>query len=83
MAPNLTSFTRNFHDNDEINIEKKSQVKTGKNLPDKFVKKIVWVNVIIFSLLHIFSVYGLYLVFTSAKIMTTLFGKIYQILILN
>lgn len=35
---------------------------------------IIWGNVFWFSLLHVASLYGLYLMFTSAKVLTTLWG---------
>lgn len=36
---------------------------------------IVWRNVILFLYLHVAAVYGLYLIFTSARLLTTLFGE--------
>lgn len=35
---------------------------------------IVWRNVILFAYLHLAALYGVLLIFTSAKIVTTLFG---------
>jgi len=37
-------------------------------------RKIVWRNVILFSYLHLAALYGVLLIFTSAKIATTIFG---------
>jgi len=38
-------------------------------------QKIVWRNVILFGYLHLAALYGMLLIFTSAKIATTVFGK--------
>jgi len=35
---------------------------------------IVWRNVMLFGYLHLAAVYGVFLMFTSAKIATTIFG---------
>lgn len=37
-------------------------------------QKIVWRNVILFTYLHLAALYGVFLIFTSAKIATTVFG---------
>lgn len=37
-------------------------------------QKIVWRNVILFAYLHLAALYGVLLIFTSAKIATTIFG---------
>lgn len=36
---------------------------------------IVWRNVVLFGYLHLAALYGVFLMFTSAKIATTIFGK--------
>lgn len=36
---------------------------------------IVWRNVALFAYLHLAALYGVLLIFTSAKIATTIFGK--------
>lgn len=36
---------------------------------------IIWMNVFWFALLHTLSIYGAYLLFVDAKILTILFGK--------
>lgn len=38
--------------------------------------ELIWFNIFWFLFLHICSVYGLYLVFTSAKWQTNVFGKL-------
>lgn len=37
--------------------------------------KLVWRNIILFAIVHLSAVYGLWLLLTSAKIYTVLFGK--------
>lgn len=37
--------------------------------------QIVWRNVILFAMLHLASIYSIYLMFTSAKWQTNIFGK--------
>nr|XP_012142137.1 PREDICTED: acyl-CoA Delta(11) desaturase-like isoform X3 [Megachile rotundata] len=70
MAPNSTSsptgvlFEGETLENTPVVVEPDKQ---------KYVRRIVWRNVIIFIYLHLAAVYGLYLVFTSAKFATTLF----------
>ncbi|CAG9771854.1 unnamed protein product [Ceutorhynchus assimilis] len=66
-------------------LDEKDVVDTDKIPKDTFKVKpreyiIVWRNVILYGLVHIFGLYGLYLSFTSAKLATTLFGFIvYQL----
>lgn len=54
----------------EINNNQKS-----KNNSSDYRMQIVWINVILMCYLHISALYGLYLVFTKAKLATNLFGK--------
>lgn len=42
---------------------------------EKYEIRIVWKNVIVFLYLHVAALYGLYLAFTSAKLMTTVSGE--------
>lgn len=42
-----------------------------------YKRQIVWKNVVLFIYLHLAALYGLYLVFTSAKMNTLIFGKYY------
>lgn len=70
MAPNITNSPTGvlFEGETLEDIPSLSEPKT------KIKKQIVWRNVIIFAYLHLSAIYGLYLVFTSAKIVTTLFA---------
>lgn len=66
MAPNVTTVTGVLCEENLANAEKQK---------DKFVRKIVWLNVAIFVALHLAALYGLYLAFTSAKLLTSVYGK--------
>ena len=56
-------FMSSSSDNDKVK---------PKHLFQKY--HIVWRNVILFAYLHLAAFYGVYLMFTSAKILTSLFG---------
>ncbi|XP_076389880.1 acyl-CoA Delta-9 desaturase isoform X1 [Megachile rotundata] len=71
MAPNITSSPTGVLFEGET-LEDTPVV--AEPVKQKYVRRIVWRNVIIFSYLHLAAVYGLYLVFTSAKFVTTLFA---------
>lgn len=49
-------------------------MEESKNKP-KYVRRIVWKNVLIFSYLHLGAIYGVYLSFISAKLATIVFGE--------
>lgn len=53
------------------NKEKRMQIKSQE--PVKV--EIIWGIVLFFVIGHLCAIYGLYLVFASAKLQTTLFGK--------
>ncbi|KAJ8919212.1 hypothetical protein NQ315_012200 [Exocentrus adspersus] len=71
MTPNISIPAGVLHENDGEVV--------GKIIPADVVKpsehklQLVWRNIIIFVYLHIVAVYGLYLMFTSAKILTSIF----------
>ncbi|XP_066256674.1 acyl-CoA Delta-9 desaturase-like [Euwallacea similis] len=73
MAPNAYSApTGVLHENDE---EIKSEIllpEFKETVPRKL--ELVWRNIIIFAYLHVVAFYGYYLMFTSAKILTTIFS---------
>lgn len=69
MAPNITSTpTGVLFEGETLENAVVEPQKT------KYERRIVWRNVIIFSYLHLAAIYGLYLVFTSAKWTTVLFA---------
>lgn len=74
MAPNVSMPTGVLHETDEdINVESLPQKPKEQN--DRKVQ-LVWRNIILFAYLHLAAVYGLYLLFTSAKLLTVVFGKL-------
>ncbi|XP_039305287.1 acyl-CoA Delta(11) desaturase isoform X3 [Solenopsis invicta] len=78
MAPNITSTPTGVLFEDETLAE--SQVVEELKSKTKYVRRIVWRNVIIFSFLHLGALFGVYLLFTSAKFATILFAIfLYQI----
>lgn len=71
MAPNVTSTpTGVIYEGEKV--DESSQIEQPKK---KFVRQIVWRNVFIFVYLHLAAIYGLYLAFTSAKLLTCVLGK--------
>lgn len=72
MAPNVTSApTDALYHND---ISKTEAVDEKPRAGYKIT--IVWTNVVIFTMIHLGALYGLYRVFTSAKLITTIAGKL-------
>lgn len=71
MAPNITTTPTGVMYEGE-KIDGSSQIELPKK---KFVRQIVWRNVIIFVYLHLAAIYGLYLALTSAKLLTCVLGK--------
>lgn len=71
MAPNITSTPTGILYEGET-IDDSGVIETPKK---KYERRIVWRNVLIFAYLHLGAIFGLYLVFTSAKLLTSLFGE--------
>ena len=70
MAPNVTSTPR-----DVLFEEETLEENAVNDMPkEKYQRRIVWRNVIVFTYLHLGAFYGVYLIFTSAKLMTTAFA---------
>ncbi|XP_014207842.1 acyl-CoA Delta(11) desaturase isoform X2 [Copidosoma floridanum] len=84
MAPNVTSSspTGVLFENDSLAEEEAQNDKTETIVPAassaqteyKYKRQLVWRNIILFASLHIGALYGVWLIFTSAKISTTLFA---------
>ncbi|KZC09838.1 PREDICTED: acyl-CoA Delta(11) desaturase-like [Dufourea novaeangliae] len=70
MAPNITNTPTGVLYEDDT-IEGPALINSPKT---KYERRIVWRNVIFFTYLHLGAVYGLYLIFTSAKLLTTMFA---------
>lgn len=74
MAPNTISVpTGVLHATDEDLLAREIK-STVDNKPDKRELKLVWRNIILFIYLHMAGLYGAYLMFTSAKLATSLWG---------
>jgi len=78
MAPNITgSPTGVLFQDDTVEPVAVPSVKPtihDSKPPQKYRRQIVWRNVMLFIYLHMAAVYGAYLMLTSAKIITTVFG---------
>ena len=59
---------------DDEYIEKSASEVASSTTKEQVEVKIVWKNVILFSLLHLASLYAIYLMFTSAQWKTNIFG---------
>lgn len=71
MAPNMTSAPTGVLFEGENLDESVAQVPKKKT---EYRRKIVWRNVLVFLFLHIGALYGFYLCFTSAKLLTVGFA---------
>jgi hypothetical protein len=56
-------------------VEKNKQDRMDPSLNEPAKVEIIWGIVLFFVAGHLSAIYGLYLVFVSTKIYTTLFGK--------
>lgn len=63
-------------ESERITHNGKSLVKESNKTQSN--QTIVWRNVILFAYLHLAALYGVLLIFTSAKIATTIFGMYKQ-----
>ncbi|KAJ8675188.1 hypothetical protein QAD02_010974 [Eretmocerus hayati] len=72
MAPNsISSQTGVLFEGEKL---EQANVDRTVTQAEKYEMKIVWRNVILFFLLHLGALYGLWLVFASAKFSTTVFA---------
>ncbi|KAL0132478.1 hypothetical protein PUN28_000318 [Cardiocondyla obscurior] len=77
MAPNITSTPTGVLFEDETLGE--PQIEGPKDKP-KYVRRLVWRNISVFAFLHLGALYGVYLSFTSAKLLTVAFAiLLYQL----
>jgi stearoyl-CoA desaturase (delta-9 desaturase) len=67
-----TSHTPNGTD------QKYAKNEIAESGDSKFWSQIVWKNVILFLYVHLAAVYGLYLMFTKAKGLTSLWGEYFN-----
>lgn len=61
-------------DDENLDYLTKEPENDEDNPKYNYKREIVWRNVILFLFLHIFALYGVYRIFTSAKILTTIFA---------
>ncbi|XP_030750838.1 acyl-CoA Delta(11) desaturase-like [Sitophilus oryzae] len=75
MAPNVVSMaTGVLHENDDEISASIIPPEVSKPQPRKI--ELVWRNIIIFIFLHAVALYGVYYMFTSAKLATTIYAII-------
>lgn len=67
----------NENDADTIDGGLNKNIAELKHANDRSFK-LVWQNIIAISLFHLGAIYGIYLMITSAKIYTGMFGKFYS-----
>ncbi|XP_044743896.1 acyl-CoA Delta-9 desaturase-like [Chrysoperla carnea] len=81
MPPNITTETctpkpsDNVLNSEDIVVDKSSD-KIKDDFPTPWNRRFLWRNIAVFGPLHVLSFYGLYLVFTSARIYTTIFALV-------
>lgn len=71
MKNNTSTVSPQLHKNDKLS----NGVETLRSVKEPYKLELFWPHIIFFTILHISSVYGAYLLFTSAKSLTALFGK--------
>lgn len=78
MAPNSSAPTGVLLETDE-EVPTMPHISEVKQ-PEKYKLRLVWRNIILFAYLHIAALYGFVLMFTSARIYTSLWGfLLYQL----
>lgn len=96
MAPNMTkrpvgapSVLFNEDDSEPSVVDEGNQIAEGETVennkykPYRYQRQIVWRNVALFAYLHLAALYGAYLMFASAKIATSIWGKLLIFLFLS
>lgn len=73
MAPNVSAPTGVLLETDEEVML--ADVPNEKVASEKYQLRLVWRNIAVFVYLHAIALYGIYLMLTSAKILTSLWGK--------
>lgn len=73
MAPNISVPTGVLHEQDDEIVTPEIPKECVE--PENRKPQLVWRNIILFAYLHVAALYGLYLMFTSARIYTSLWGK--------
>ena len=75
MAPNVTSSPTEDLCTPETTLHSSSEIRAGVEKPAlKYRREIVWPNVVMHIYLNVAALYGAYLMLTSAKILTGIWG---------
>jgi stearoyl-CoA desaturase (delta-9 desaturase) len=75
MAPNVTSSPTDVLCTPEATLHSSNEIRAGVEKPTlKYRREIVWSNVFLHMYLNLAALYGAYLMLTSAKMLTGLWG---------
>jgi stearoyl-CoA desaturase (delta-9 desaturase) len=76
MAPNVTSSPTEVLCTPETTLHSSSEIRAAgvKKSALKYRREIVWPNVVMHIYLNLAALYGIYLMLTSAKILTGIWG---------
>ena len=75
MAPNVTSSATEALCTPETTLHSSSEIRAAVEKPAlKYRREIVWPNVVMHIYLNVAALYGTYLMLTSAKILTGIWG---------
>jgi stearoyl-CoA desaturase (delta-9 desaturase) len=74
MAPNVTSSPNDITRTAETTPLPTNEISTAAEPSLKYRREIVWPNVVVHAYLNMAALYGVYLMFTSAKILTGVWG---------
>lgn len=75
MAPNVTRSPTEVLCTPEHTLHSSSEIRAGVEKPAlKYRREIVWSNVVMHIYLNVAALYGAYLMLTSAKILTGIWG---------
>ena len=75
MALNVTSSATEALCTPETTLHSSSEIRAGVGTPAlKYRREIIWPNVIMHIYLNVAALYGTYLMLTSAKILTGIWG---------
>ena len=84
MAPNLTSSPTDVLCTPEATLHSSSKISAGVEKPTlKYRREIVWPNVVMHIYLNLAALYGAYLMLTSAKVLTGLWGMCKRLYVCN
>lgn len=68
MTPNVLSPTEEVNLNDNAKVAGEDKISKPKNR----TPQLVWRNIILFSYMHLIALYGFYVMFASAKLLTSI-----------